>query len=142
MILSTLEDFNKKLTATGDLGRVELEENLAEIQDSVKIDPNSGFVRLIDKDNYSDKVKIQLIVISRLLYNQLQIHLKNETTVSASVSIDELENMLKINRRTLTNRIGELRDSGQLVDSGKGSVKATPHTIKSFLKGLKKGKKE
>ncbi len=140
--MSTLEDFNKILTATGDLERGELEQNLAKIQDLVKIDPNSGFVRLIDKNNYSDKVKIQLIAVSRLLYNQLQIHLKNETTVSASVSIDELENMLKINRRFLTNRIGELRDSGQLVDSGKGSIKATPHTINSFLKGLVKGKKE
>ena len=105
--MSTLEDFNKKLTATGDLGRVELEENLAEIQDSVKIDPNSGFVRLIDKDNYSDKVKIQLIVISRLLYNQLQIHLKNETTVSASVSIDELENMLKRKMERAYRGIGD-----------------------------------
>lgn len=140
--MSKLEDFNKTLTATGDLEREELEENLAEIQDLVKIDPNNGFVRIIGKENYSDKQKIQLIAVSRLLYNHLQIHLKNENTVDASVSVDDLENMLKINRRSLTNRIGELRDSGQLVDSGKGSVKATSHTIKPFLKGLKKGKKE
>jgi hypothetical protein len=132
-----LHKLEKSFILDEDAQDEDIKALISSVQKFCKVDKN-GFVVIessaIKKKNVVDK--ILLVLTARYVANKLFLILKKESTINATVTIDELEDILKEKRTILIARLKDLKDAKKITSESRGSYKITAYSIKSFLQSL------